>query len=71
MDNEELKVLSDTIKHELKENTVVVFQSDNRNVKDSLHYLDDLFKRFNIVALGCPSDVNIVVIPQGSGVEIK
>ena len=53
----------------LPHNSVVIFQandSDLEKYRESIHSLEDIFKRHKIEAILCPKSILITVVPCGT-----
>lgn len=65
----DIRQLSDAIKFELKENTVVIFKTEREKCSElgrNLRQLQRELSHYRISFLACPKDIDIVVIPKGT-----
>ncbi len=66
--------LSESIKTSVQENTVLIFRcprSKAKKISEAINLMNGVWKRFNIAAIACPDDIEVIVVPQGSGVKLN
>lgn len=64
-----MKTLTDHLQSVLPENTVVLFHTEQRNIKtlaESLGNLQKTFARYGITAIAVPNNITVTVLPTGT-----
>ena len=75
MSNElDLERLSESIKHTLQENTVIILRVPVKDIAKtaiSMKSIEDVLQRYKISAIICPDTIDVIVVPPDSKFKIE